>query len=167
MKKTLVLGVVIVGLMLTGCGSDGGSDGGSDSGSDGGSDLSGPQAAAAAATLEQAESGGLTLDKECVNDLAARLSDDDAEKIAADDDDADLSPEGEALGTELLGCADQDSLIDLFITGMAASGEAFDEDCARDKLQDVDIAELIASTEGGDPPSDVIAAIAECVETGG
>ena len=122
--------------------------------------------AAGAATLEQAESGGLTLDEECVNDLASRLSDDDAEEIAADDN-ADLSPEGEALGTELLGCADQDSLIDLFITGMAGSGEAFDEDCARDKLQDVDIAELIASSEGGDPPADVIAAIAECVETGG
>lgn len=162
MKKTLALGVAIVGLVLTGCGSDDASD----RGSDGGSDLSGPQAAAAAATLEQAESGGLALDEGCVKDLASRLSDADAQKIAADDD-VDLSPEGEALGTELLGCADQDSLIDLFITGMAGSGEPFDEDCARDKLKEIDVAELIASSEGGAPPADVIAAIAECVETGG
>ena len=156
MKKTLAIGVAIVGLVLTGCGSDGGSDGG----------LSGPQAAAAAATLEQAESGGMALDEECVNDLASQLSDEDAEKIAAEDD-AELSPEGEALGMELLGCADQEALIDLFIAGMAGSGDNIDEDCARDKLQDVDIAELVASSEDGDPPGDVIAAIAECVETGG
>ncbi len=155
MKKTLAIGVAIVGLVLTGCGSDGGSD------------LSGPQAAAAAATLEQAESGGMALDEECVNDLASQLSDEDAEKIAAEDD-AELSPEGEALGMELLGCADQDALIDLFITGMTGSGgEAIDEDCARDKLQDVDIAELVASSEDGDPPAEVIAAIAECLEAGG
>ena len=139
MKKTLAIGVAIVGLVLTGCGSDGGSD------------LSGPQAAAAAATLEQAESGGMALDEECVNDLASQLSDEDAEKIAAEDD-ADLSPEGEALGMELLGCADQEALIDLFIAGMAGSGDNIDEDCARDKLQDVDIAELVASSEDGDPP---------------
>ncbi|HYN32103.1 MAG TPA: hypothetical protein VES40_05720 [Ilumatobacteraceae bacterium] len=158
MTKTLVIGVAFVGFVLTGCGSDGGGEGGSD--------LSGPQAAAVAATLEQAESGGLTLDEECVNGIASQLSEEDAEKIVADNDD-DLSAEGEALGMELLGCADQDGLIDLFITGMAGSGAAFDEDCAREKLQDIDIAELVASSDGGDPPADVIAAIAECTESGG
>ena len=86
---------------------------------------------------------------------------------ATAEDDAELSAEGEALGMELLGCADQEALIDLFIAGIAGSGEAIDEDCARDKLQDVDIAELVASSEDGDPPSDVIAAIAECADTGG
>lgn len=150
MNKTLAIGAVVVGLVLTGC--------------DGGSDLSGPQAEAAAATLEQAESAGLTLDEECVNGVAAKLSDDDAEKVAADQD-ADLSPEGQVLGVELLGCADQDALVDLFIAGMAGSG--IDEDCARDKLQDVDLADLVASSEGGDPPADVVAAITECAGSGG
>jgi hypothetical protein len=158
MSKTLAIGVAIVGLVLTGCGSDGSSESGGD--------LSDAQAAAAAATLEDAESGGLVLDEECVNGIASQLSDEDAEKIAGEGD-AELSAEGAALGTELLGCADQESLIDLFIAGIAGSGEAIDEDCARDKLQDVDIAELVASSEDGDPPADVIAAIAECAETGG
>jgi hypothetical protein len=152
MKKTLAIGVAVVGLVLTGCGSDGGSD------------LSGPQAEAAAATLEQAESAGLTLDEECVNGVASQLSDEDAEKVASNDD-TDLSPEGDALGVELLGCADQEALVDLFIAGMAGSG--IDEDCARDKLADVDIADLVASSEGGDPPADVVAAITECAESGG
>ena len=69
-----MIGVGVVGLALAGCGSDGDSGDG---------DLGGPQAAAAAATIESASNSGLQLDEGCVNDLAAQLSDADAEAIAS------------------------------------------------------------------------------------
>ncbi len=152
-----MIGVGVVGLALAGCGSDGDSGGG---------DLGAPQAAAAAATIQSASEAGLELDQGCVNDLAAQLSDGDAEAIASSDD-AEISAEGQALGAELLGCADADALVDAFIAGMSESGQEIDEGCARDALQDVDIPELVAATESGDMPSDVVAALVECVDLGG
>lgn len=152
-----MIGVGVVGLALAGCGSDGDSGDG---------DLGGPQAAAAAATIESASNSGLQLDEGCVNDLAAQLSDADAEAIASSDD-AEISAEGQALGAELLGCADADALVDAFIAGMSESGQEIDEDCARDKLEDVDIPELVAATENGDMPSDLVAQLIECVDPGG
>ncbi len=149
-----MIGIGVVGLALAGCGSDGDSGGG------------GPQAAAAAATIQSASEAGLTLDEGCVNDLAAQLSDADAEAIAADGD-AEISAEGQALGAELLGCADADALVDVFIAGMNESGQPVDEDCARDKLEGVDIPDLVAATQGGDMPSDLVAALVECVDIGG
>jgi hypothetical protein len=158
MKRTIVIAVVVT-LGLAACGSDGG----------GGSDLSDAQAAAAANAIEEAEAGGIELDEACVNEVAAQLSDEDAAKAAAagPGENAELSPEGEALALELLGCADEEALIDLFISGMNESGEAFDEDCAREKLEGLDIADLAAASEGGDPPEEFFAALMECVDTGG
>ncbi len=104
----------------------------------GGSDLSDDQAAAASSAIEEAEAGGIELDEE-----------------------------GEALGLELLNCADEEALVDLFIAGMNESGEAFDEDCAREQLEGLDVADLAAASEGGDPPEELITALMECVDTGG
>ena len=158
MKRTSAIVAILV-LGLAACGSDG----------DGGSDLTDDQAAAAAAAMDEAEAGGIELDEECVDEVAAQLSDEDAAKAAAAEpgEDAELSPEGEALGLELLGCADNDALVDLFISQMNESGQAFDEDCAREKLEGLDVADLAATTEGGDPPEEFIAAFMECVDTGG
>jgi len=151
-----MIGAGVVALTLTGCGSDGNGNGG----------LDGPQAEAAAATIRSASEAGLELDEACVDDLAAQLSDDDAEAIASGDDDAEISAEGRALGAELLGCADADTLVDAFIAGMTESGQEIDEDCAREKLRDVDIPELVSATENGDMPSDLVAALTECVDLG-
>jgi hypothetical protein len=158
MKRTIVIAAVVT-LGLAACSSDGG----------GGSDLSDDQAAAASSAIEEAEAGGIELDEECVNEVAAGLSDEDAAKAAAAEpgEEADLSPEGEALGLELLNCADEEALVDLFIAGMNESGEAFDEDCAREQLEGLDVADLAAASEGGDPPEELITALMECVDTGG
>jgi hypothetical protein len=158
MKRTIVIAAVAT-LGLAACGSDGG----------GGSGLSDDQAAAASSAIEEAASGGVELDEDCVNEVAEQLSDEDAAKAAAAEpgEEAELSAAGEALGLELLNCADEEGLIDLFIAGMNESGEAFDEDCAREKLEGLDVAALAAASEGGDPPADLIAALMECMDLGG
>jgi len=158
MKRTVML-VAVMALGLAACG---GSDGGS-------SGLSDAQAQAASSAIEEAKAGGLELDEACVNGVAAKLSDDDAAKLAASDDGGspDLSAEGEALGLELLGCANSDDLVDLFVAGMTESGQAIDEDCAREKLADYDVSELVAASQGGDAPADLISAMLECVDAGG
>jgi hypothetical protein len=171
MKRTLVLGVAVIGLALTGCGSDDGSgtddsvpvteaeaeDEDATSG-----DLSDAQAAAAAIAISDAEEGGVALDAACVDDIAGQLSEEDAEKIAAEDG-TPLSAAGEALGAELLRCAPDEALVDLFIAGLAEGGEQVDEQCAREQLEGVDIVDLVIATQaGGSPPIDVVEALIEC-----
>jgi hypothetical protein len=139
-------------LAFTSCGSD----------SDSGSELSEAQSAAAAAAIESAAADGVTLDEACVEEVAGQLSEDDAQ-LAADDADAELSAAGEALGLELLSCADADEIIELFIAGMSEGGELFDEDCAREQLQDVDVKAIIASAGGGeDVPAELVTALTPC-----
>lgn len=157
MKRTIVVGAAIA-LALTACGSDGS-----------GSGLTDDQSAAARSAIDRAEAGGVALDEACVNDVASKLSDDDAAKIVATGPDttADLSPAGEALSLELLACADQSGLIDLFVDGMNESGQSFDEACLRDELADFDVAELVAASQGGDPPADLVDALSTCLDAGG
>ena len=152
MRRTLTIAALTAGLALNACGSDG----------DSGSDLSEAQAAAAQSAIDGAAEDGITLDESCVNDIAAQLSDEDAELAAAEGDDA-LSPEGEALTVSLLTCADEDALIDLFIQGMSESGPTLDEDCARDELERFDVVDVLtAAGEGSDPPQDFIDALTPC-----
>ena len=152
MRRTLTIAALAAGLALTACGSDG----------DSGSDLSEAQASAAQSAIDGAAEDGITLDESCVNDIAAQLSDEDAELAAADGDD-ELSPEGEALTVSLLTCADEDALIDLFIEGMSEGGPTLDEDCAREELQSFDVVEILtAAGEGSDPPQDFIEALTPC-----
>jgi len=152
MRRTLTIAAVTAGLALTACGSDG----------DSGSDLTGPQAAAAQSAIDGAAADGLALDESCVNDIAAQLSDEDAELAAAEGDD-ELSPEGEALTVSLLTCADEDELVDVFIQGLSESGPTLDEDCAREELQNFDVVEVLtAAGEGSDPPQDFIEALTPC-----
>lgn len=155
MKRTALIAIAIAGLTLVGCGSDGGS-----------SDAGGAQGEAADMAIESAAEGGVTLEEECVNDIASKLSDEDAEAIAAGND-ADVSAEGSALSLELIGCADKEAIVDLFIQGMSASGQAFDEECAREELANFDIAEVVEASQGAEPPADIISAMMKCVDTGG
>lgn len=65
-------------------------------------------------SIEQAAVGGFTLDRGCLEALAVQLSDEDAALLAASaqaggEDDPELSPAGEALGEQLIGCAVTDA----------------------------------------------------------
>lgn len=153
MKRNAAITIALVGLLLAGCGSD------SKSGS------SGAQGEAAQAAIDSAAEEGMNLDEECVNDVASKLSDEDAEIIAGGGDE-EISAEGAALSLELLGCVDSDALADMFIEGMGESGQEFDEDCIREQLENFDIAELVTASQGGEPPADVIAAMTECISGG-
>jgi hypothetical protein len=143
----LIIAAVAAGLALTACGSDDGAA------------VSGPQADAAQAAIDSAAEEGLTLDEDCVNDLAAQLSDEDAETAAADGD-AALSPEGEALTVQLISCADPDELIDSIIGAMTDGGAMIDEDCARDALEDLDLGSL--DPTGDEPPAEFVEALTPC-----
>jgi hypothetical protein len=148
MRRTLTIAAIAAGLALTACGSD-----------DGGSSVSGPQADAAQAAIDSAAEEGLTLDEDCVNDLAAQLSDEDAEKAAADGD-AALSPEGEALTVQLISCADQGEVIDSIIGAMTDGGAIIDEDCAREALEGLDLGTL--TPNGDEPPAEFVEALTPC-----
>lgn len=155
MKKHRILIAFATGaLALTACGSDGGSGA-----------ASGPQADAADRTIEQAAEDGVELEEGCVNEVTAKLSDDDAEAIAAGRD-SDVSAEGQALAIELVQCADADALADLFIEGMSQGGQEFDEDCVRDKLSEFDIAEVVAASDSGSPPAELVTAMMGCMDLG-
>lgn len=154
MRTTTVIFTSVIALALAACG-----------GGDDGADLTDDQAAAAQSVIESAAEDGVTLDEDCVNEVAARLSDEDA-ALAAEDDDAELSAEGEALGIELLSCVDDDELVDLFLAEIGAEG--VDEECAREALADFDLAEILRTAdEGTEPPEGFIEALEPCFPTGG
>lgn len=162
MKRTSIIATLTLVVVMAACGSDSASDGGSDSASDGGSELSEFQSAAAQSAIDAAAQDGVTLDESCVNDVAAQLSEDDA-ALAAEDPDAELSAAGEALGLELLSCADPDEIIDLFIASLAESGQQFDEACAREQIEEFGVTELVASADQDGPPAELVQALMECV----
>jgi hypothetical protein len=152
---------VVAALALAACGSD------DKEGS--GSGATGLQSRAADAAIEAAAAQNIDLDEDCVREIASRLTDDDAQEIvdAGPDGEAELSAEGEALSIELVRCVDGDALIDQFITGMAEGGQEFDESCVREQLEGVDVAELIATSEGSGAPSELVASLIECFALGG
>lgn len=149
-------------LVLTACGSDDDGNGSGDGSGD--ATATGAQAEAAERTIEQAAEGGVELDRDCVHNVAAKLSDEDAEAIASGND-SDVSAEGGELALELIACADEDALADMFIEGMSQGGQNFDEDCVRDKLSEFDMTEIVASTQDGAPPAELMTAMMECFES--
>ena len=151
MRRTFTIAALAAGLVLTACGSDDGAS------------ISGPQADAAQAAIDSAAEEGLTLDEDCVNDVAGQLSDEDAELAAAADGDPELSPAGEALTIQLVSCADPDELIESIIGSMNEGGALFDEDCAREALQDLDLTALV-SASGDEPPADFVNALTPCFQ---
>ena len=154
MRTTLALFTIGV-LVLAGCGGD------DDSGDNG--SLSDSQAAAAQRAIDQGDAEGFTLDEGCVNDLAAQLDDADAQLLAdaGPDENPDLSEEGEQLSDQLLGCVDEDALVDLFIEQIEAEGQQVDDDCVRDALSEFDLADSLQAEE---PPPELIEAVLGCIE---
>jgi hypothetical protein len=174
-RKILVL--VAAGIMfLTACDDDDGdavdtvdettADTSTDTTEDSDGSIGTVQQQAAELAIAAAGVQGLELDEDCVNEIAAELSDEDAQLIvdAGPDGDPALSAEGEALTTQLLTCVDEDALIDLFVAGLEESGEDFDEDCVRESLEDVDLGAALGEDEA---PPELIQAVTDCVETGG
>ena len=141
MRTRIISSLAVATLVLSACGGS-----------------SGSQGEVADLMLEAAAEEGLELDKDCVNDIAGDLSDEDADKLIAAgvDGDPELSAEGEALGLKMVSCLDTDSLVDQFIAEM---GDEVDADCMRDVLKDID-PEALAQ---GDLPDGIF----ECMNLGG
>jgi hypothetical protein len=156
MRRTLAITAVAL-LAVTACGSDGDSDG--DSGS--------VQDQAADQAIAEAAESDVTLDADCVREAASKLSDDDAQAIldAGPDGDAELSPEGEAVSSELISCVPTDDLADLFIDGLDDSGQEFDEDCVREQLDALDPSVL--ADVGDETPEELVTALLQCADLGG
>ena len=179
MKKSIVASLAAGVLVLAACGSD--SDGASDTtpndsiasaittessdadeaSSDG---PDGVQGEAAAAFISAATESGITPDEDCVNDLAAQLSDEDAQAIVDSQPDGspELSAEGTTLTAQLPTCVDNEDLIDAYITQLQATGEEFDEECVRDGLADVNFAELATAEDGDAATEEVLGKVMAC-----
>ena len=96
---------------------------------------SGPQGEVADLFVEVAEDEGLELDRDCVDEATAKLSDADAQEIidAGRDGTPDVSDEGNAIGDEVFGCIGMDSFIDSMVAEM--EGEDVDTECLRNELE--------------------------------
>lgn len=106
--------------------------------------------------VEEAAAEGVSLDRDCVKDIAEKLSDEDIAKIAESEDgeDVELSPEGEALSIEILGCVPKDELVDQMMTSLAGT-EGVDEECLRGVFDEMTTEELQAmAASGGDSSSE-------------
>ncbi|MEM9515501.1 MAG: hypothetical protein AAGA42_11655 [Actinomycetota bacterium] len=159
MRKSLAV-AAISALLLAACGDD--------DGDSGGSDLTADQQAAADAAMDTSAGGDLALDRECVENVAGQLSDEDAAAIAeSGGGNAELSEEGQNLTLELFNCVDFDAIADEFIAGLEEAGTPFDEECVREGLEDFDAADLAAAGDGEGPPTELIGGLVDCFELGG
>ncbi len=97
--------------------------------------------------VSEAAASGVVVDSACVADVVRQLSDADQQLLvdSIGDDMADpmLSAEGEALGTEIIGCADKDGLVDMLMASMG-SIPGMDTDCVRSLLEEMDPALLMS-----------------------
>jgi hypothetical protein len=139
MRTRFICSIATVTLVLAACG--------------GGDGASGKQGEVADQLVASASEAGLELDTACVDDIASKLSDDDAQRIldAGPDGDPTLSDEGEALGEQIFGCVSMDSFVDSLVAEVGE--ENVDVDCLKEALKGVDPAEL----GSGDLPGDVFA----------
>ena len=150
MKKSMVAAFAAA-LVFTACGG-GGSD----------------QDELALRLLAEAKDSGLNADEACVKDVAAKLSDEDAKKILALPEDADidaagLSEEGFSIAVGVLNCVDPAQFIEDAITQLKDSGVPVDEQCVRDSFKGVDFSEFTAD---GDIPAGLQDALFNCVDIG-
>lgn len=121
----LLGGLAAATMLFAACGSD--DDGGA----------GGDQGAAADLLVDAVGEEGVELDRDCVNDIAGELSDDDAAAIVAagPDGDPDISPEAEALGGRILNeCLDLSSAIDAILAEIG-DDDGIDKDCLRTELE--------------------------------
>lgn len=134
-------------------------------GSDDGGGLTDDQQAAVDQVMEE-DGADEVFDRDCVEEKAAKLSEDDAALIAesGEDGDLELSEEGRAITIELTECFDRDALVDEFVSGMEESGTDFDEQCVRDELEDFDMSELAIAGQEGEIPEGLISSLFDCFD---
>lgn len=144
MRRTIIGLAAAATLVLSACGGGGG----------------GQQGEVADLMLEQAAAEDITLDPDCVREVAGKLSDDDAAKIieAGVDGDVELSAEGDALGEEMFNCVDMSTIVDQIVEEMGGS-EMVDADCLEEVISDLS-PEQMAAGEG-------MEGIAACIEMDG
>lgn len=110
----------------------------------GGSDSGGDQSQVADELMKLAEDQGFELDRECVEDNAGDLSDEDAQKIvdAGLEGDVELSEEGDAVGAKIFSdCVDAASYIESFVNEFAESDDTIDADCMKKELEGLSVDE--------------------------
>ena len=120
MRKKLFSTLAAMAVVASACGGSGGGD----------------QGEVADMFIELASEGGLELDRGCVEDAAARLSDEDAKALveAGTDGDPDLSPEADEIGDSIFNCVDASSFVDSFIAEFEDE-DSIDTDCLREELE--------------------------------
>ena len=151
MKKSHIAILPILLLAAAAC--NGGDDG-----------LSENQQAAADQFLAQ-EGASDVFDRDCVEEKAKELSDEDAQALtdAGPDGDPELSAEGTALTIELASCVDTDALIVFVVEGLVEAGQQFDEGCVREKLADIDM-NAVANDPTGEATEEMFSSLNDCVE---
>jgi hypothetical protein len=130
-----------------------------------GADLTADQQAAVDQFMGQ-EDAEAVFDRDCVEDKASELSEEDAQAIAdaGPDGSPELSEAGAALTVSLAACIDNDALVEEFISGMQESGEEFDEQCVRDGLEGFDMAEIAVAGSEGEMPDGLLSSLIDCFE---
>ena len=119
MRKKLFSTLAAMAVVASACGGSGGGD----------------QGEVADLFIELASDEGLELDRGCVEDAAARLSDDDAKAIveAGTDGNPDLSPEADEIGDSIFNCVDASSFVDSILAEYE-DDDTIDVDCLRKEL---------------------------------
>ncbi len=122
MRQQLFSTLTVAAVVVSACGGSGG----------------GKQGEVADMFIDLASDEGVELDRGCVEDAAARLSDDDAKAIvdAGTDGDADLSPEADAVGDSIFNCVDVGSYVDLMVEQFS-DDDSVDAECLREKLSEM------------------------------
>lgn len=132
MKKYVISSFAALTLVLSACGGGGGA--------------SGDQAKVTDMMMDVAGEQSIELDRACVEDKAAQLSDADAKALveAGVDGDPQLSPEGDAIGEEIFSCVNIDSFVDSIVADLPDDG-SIDIDCVKEKLGDLKTADEVST----------------------
>jgi hypothetical protein len=123
-----------------------------------GQSATGVQAQAADELIKQANDSNLSPDEGCIRDKAAKLSDDDAQKIvdSGTSGTPDLSPEGIAIVAAATTCISASAVVDSIVKDLP---QGVDADCVRDKLKDANFGDILSS---GTMPPELQQAIKDC-----
>ena len=164
--RRLAVAAISLGI-LAGCGGDDGAGGDASddtSGGGGGAELSADQQAVVDEMMSSAETQSFDVDRACVEQVAAKLSDADAALLAADPT-AEVSEAADDLSSELFGCIDSDDLADGYVQELEAAGTVFDEQCVRDAVAGFDPT-AVTDASAPAPRVELATLIYECVELG-